>query len=272
MKIFVTGANGYLGAKIFEYLTEYGYGVVGGYFGPNSNAALRELDISDRKQTERIITDCAPDVVIHAAAVAHGEDSFDLSLLKKVNIQGTRNVAEAAAKTGAKMIFLSTIGALHNVPYGRSKLEGEKIVKALSKDYLILRPSVIIGLSPNQEADLTFNRILYAIKTRGFIAEDNKWKFQPSWGDHVCEIIKIWLERGFKDSEPVYPILPEIKTRFEICQDILGQFGLKAEAVNKPRYEQDIVLDTKSLTKNGLPVYDYGTALEKIVAEIKRFL
>lgn len=243
--------------------------VCGGFFGPNSNPALTLLDISDARQAEKIIAEAGPDVIIHAAAVAHGPESENEKLLQKVNVQGTKNVATAAQKAGAGLVFLSSISALHNMPYGKSKLEGEQFVKQAGVKCLIIRPSVIVGLSPNQQSDLTYNKILEAVRTGGSVREDADWKFQPTWITHVCEIIQAWLEGKFQDTEPIYPIVPEMKTRFEISNDILRHFGLKAAAVHNPRYESSPVLTTDSLSKNNLPVYNYSQILERLVEEIK---
>ena len=153
MKVFITGLAGQLGHETAGVLRTRGTPFLG--------VGSAELDITDRKQVLRLITDCHPDAVIHCAAytqVDRAED--DVERCMRVNVEGTRNIAEACRAVGAKMLYISTdyvfpgtgetpwetddpTGPL-NV-YGKSKLEGELAVKELLDRRFIIRTSWLIG-------------------------------------------------------------------------------------------------------------------------------
>jgi len=272
MKIFITGAEGYLGSKLYEYLADKlpEHKIVGSFIEENENSALIKLDITDLEEVKKILKKEKPDVIIHTAAIAHGEASSNKELLEKVNVNGTYNLIETAKNIKARFVFISSIGALTNSLYGQSKIVGEKFLKNSGLEYLILRPSPIIGLSPNRKVKITFNKICRAIKEKNEVSEDGVWKFQPSWLNQIAEIIEFWIQGKFKDKEPIYPIVPEEKSRFEICDDILQNFNIKVNKANDPRYEEAEILTTESLSRNNLPVYNYKRVIKEIVKELKK--
>lgn len=227
------------------------------------------MDITDRQRVLGAVAENKPEVIIHAAAVAHGDASENQALLDKVNVQGTQNIVDAAKIYGSKIIFISSVGALQNSPYGKSKLAGEQMVKAGGLGYLILRPSVMFGLSPNREVDITFNKILKAVIQKACVIEDRAWKFQPTWLLHVCEIINLWLAGKFNDTEPIYPVIQQIKSRYDISNDILAHFNLQAKAIDQPRYAEDKMVTEESLLKNHLPIYDYNRMMAGIWEELE---
>jgi len=117
MKCFVTGASGFIGSNLVHELAARGHrvkalvrtesdmrGLVGAKFVPVTG------DILDRKLLEREIEGC--DWCFHVAA------SYHLWLrnyapMYEVNVEGTRNVLEAAAKVGCqKIIYTSTVGCI----------------------------------------------------------------------------------------------------------------------------------------------------------------
>jgi dTDP-4-dehydrorhamnose reductase len=273
MNIFITGASGYVGAKVYDYLKkDSALTVSGGCFGCAAED-MTQLDITDRQSVAAAFDKFAPDVVIHAAAIAHGDQSSDFGLLEKINVLGTANVAQAAKKHHAKIVYISSVAAeLNDSPYGMSKKAGEQEVIKSELSFLILRPSMIIGLSPNRETDITFNRIIKAVKNRQALSEDKSWKFQPTWLDHLCEVTKLWLEGKFQDVKPVYPVVPEVKSRYEICQDILREFDLQANPIDLRRYPDNEEVSQESLVRNNLPTYHYGYVIQDIVEELKQIL
>lgn len=92
MKVLVTGANGQLGYDVIKRLNALGDEPVG--------ADREEFDITDGKATEDYITALRPDVIVHCAAytaVDKAEDDRDTC--RKVNVDGTRNIALACEKS-----------------------------------------------------------------------------------------------------------------------------------------------------------------------------
>ena len=72
--------------------------------------------------------------------------------MRQVHVDGARNVAEAARKAGAKaLVHISAIGADPDSPsdYGRTKAEGEKVVRKAFPKATIVRPSLVFGPEDN---------------------------------------------------------------------------------------------------------------------------
>ncbi|MFB5763870.1 dTDP-4-dehydrorhamnose reductase [Paenibacillus medicaginis] len=154
MKVLVTGAGGQLGRDVVRVLTENGHDVL---------ACDREtLDISNLKQSIQITQSYNPDVVIHCAAyTAVDAAETDVDNAYRVNAAGSRNMALAAEKVGAKLIYISTDYVFDGSSpkpyqeydntnpqsvYGKSKLAGEVLVQTLSSRYFIVRTSWVYGL------------------------------------------------------------------------------------------------------------------------------
>ncbi|MBA2943265.1 dTDP-4-dehydrorhamnose reductase [Paenibacillus sp. CGMCC 1.16610] len=153
MKILVTGANGQLGQDIVKILGSnheiYGFG-------------REQLDITNEYQCLEVLESLKPDVVIHSAAytaVDLAETEEDKAY--EINAFGTRNLAVATEKVGAKLCYISTdyvFDGTGTTPYreydntnpqsiyGKSKRAGELLVQTLSTKYFIVRTSWVYGL------------------------------------------------------------------------------------------------------------------------------
>lgn len=157
MRILVTGASGQLGYDVERELERRGIEHLG--------TSSRELDITDREAVERLMAAYRPDAAIHCAAytkVDLAEDEPERCWA--VNADGTRNMAAACRKTGAKLLYISTdyvfpgtgersyetgdpTGPVNT--YGRSKLAGELAMQSLLEKYFIVRISWVFGKNGN---------------------------------------------------------------------------------------------------------------------------
>lgn len=155
MKVFVTGVKGQLGYDVMRELEKRDYDAVG--------VDIEEMDITDNKSVDKVITDANPDVVIHCAAwtaVDLAEDEDKKAKVHLVNAVGTENIAKVCKKLDCKMIYLSTDYVFDgqgtrpwkpddekhplNV-YGKSKYEGELAVEKLLEKYFIVRIAWVFG-------------------------------------------------------------------------------------------------------------------------------
>lgn len=153
MKVLVTGSAGQLGQDVVLMLQQQGHEVLG--------CDRLEMDITDLDECVKVIGDFGPEVVIHCAAhtaVDAAESDIDAAYL--INATGTRNVALAAEKAGAKLVYISTdyvFDGLGTQPYheydntdpqsiyGKSKRAGEILAQSLSSKYFIVRTSWVYG-------------------------------------------------------------------------------------------------------------------------------
>ncbi|MWV46688.1 dTDP-4-dehydrorhamnose reductase [Paenibacillus sp. HJL G12] len=157
MRVLVTGAAGQLGMDLVSVLQQKGHKVLG--------CDRSALDITDDEQCQQVVESFKPDTVIHCAAyTAVDAAETDVDVAHLVNAVGTRNMAVAAEKVGAKFVYISTdyvFNGRSDAPYqeydntdpqsvyGKSKRAGEVLVQSLSSRYFIVRTSWVYGIHGN---------------------------------------------------------------------------------------------------------------------------
>lgn len=174
MKVFVTGVAGQLGHDVMNELAKRGYEGIGSdvkevYSGvadgtPVTTMPYVPMDITDRVSVEKVLKEAAPDAVVHCAAwtaVDLAEDEDKKETVRKVNAEGTRNIALTCRDLGCKMVYISTDYVFDgqgtepwdpdckdykplNV-YGETKLEGELAVSENLEKYFIVRIAWVFG-------------------------------------------------------------------------------------------------------------------------------
>lgn len=172
MKVFVTGVGGQLGYDVMNELSKRNFEAIGSDILIKENIALPyeyiQLDITDKEAVENVINSVQPDAVIHCAAwtaVDAAEEEQNKAKVFAINVDGTRNIAEACKKCDCKMIYISTDYVFNgqgeepwqadckdyeplNV-YGESKLQGELAVAELLGKYFIVRIAWVFGKNGN---------------------------------------------------------------------------------------------------------------------------
>ncbi|MEZ9833499.1 UDP-glucose 4-epimerase family protein [Vibrio breoganii] len=170
MRIFVTGASGFVGSRFYKLGKDSGFQVLGHSKTSQSNGVEGWIS--------RSIDSCADwssvldevDCVVHCAARVHQmneSEETESSLYQETNVLGTLNLARQAADAGVKrFVFLSSIKvngestisntsfkpelvARPNDAYGASKWDAEqglrKIAKETGLEVVIIRPPLVYG-------------------------------------------------------------------------------------------------------------------------------
>ena len=95
MKVLVTGAKGQLGQDLMNELAKRGIEAVG--------VDVQEMDITDAAAVDRVMKQVSPDAVIHCAAYTAVDAAEDnLELCRKINAEGTRNIARVCKELDIK--------------------------------------------------------------------------------------------------------------------------------------------------------------------------
>ena len=153
MKVLVTGAKGQLGRDLMNELERQGLEGIG--------VDVEEMDITDPEKCRSVIGRAGADAVIHCAAYTAVDVAEDQAeLCRRINGEGTRNVAEACRDAGVKLMYISTDYVFDgqgtrpwepdderaplNV-YGQTKYEGELAIEELLDRYYIIRIAWVFG-------------------------------------------------------------------------------------------------------------------------------
>jgi uncharacterized protein YbjT (DUF2867 family) len=150
MKVFVTGATGFVGREIVRQLHQIGYSVRmlvrskrAEETGERIGDEIHIRNILDRESLRGALKGI--DAVIHLVGIISevGESTFE-----KVHVRGTENVVAAAREAGVKrFVHMSALGTRPNAVsrYHRTKWEAEEIVRGSGLEFTIFRPSLIFG-------------------------------------------------------------------------------------------------------------------------------
>jgi dTDP-4-dehydrorhamnose reductase len=228
----IIGADGMLGGELFRTFKEKDICM---------GSTIQELDITDYDRTIETIKRLEPQVVINVAAFT----MVDLCEQEKekafaVNAQGAKNVAIGCRDIGAKCIYLSTdyvFDGKKNTPYdeddppdpisvyGLSKFQGEKYIKEILEDYLIIRSSWLFA----QEGTNFVNTIIKLSREKKELAMVNDQKGSPTYAKDLSQAISLLVE---KDLKGIFHITNNgCCTWFEFAQKILDLIGSSMELI-----------------------------------------
>jgi nucleoside-diphosphate-sugar epimerase len=165
VRVLVTGATGFIGGVLAGQLAARGDRVRALVRASSRTDELARLgaelahgDVADPASLRRAVEGC--EGVVHLAGAVKALSSAELF---RANADGTRNVAEACAQAGCRLVYVSSIAAagpaLGGRPrteedppapvsrYGQSKLAGEAAVRVVSRSApaSIVRPPVVYG-------------------------------------------------------------------------------------------------------------------------------
>jgi dTDP-4-dehydrorhamnose reductase len=230
MRILITGAKGQLGQELQRVLR-----------GEEVIAANRpDYELTDPMLGEKIAAQ-QPDLVIHAAAYTdvdgcerNPETAF------AVNAQGTRRVAEGAAKANARLICISTdyvFDGKKTEPYterdpvnplnvyGRSKLAGEEEAVKGCHRTLVLRTSWLYGVHGKNFVKTILS--LAATQPEVRVVKDQRGS--PTYARHLAQVIAGLIR---SDVTGVIHAGGEGEcSRYEFAKAILQEAGLGCRVV-----------------------------------------
>lgn len=155
MRVLVKGVKGQLGYDVMNELAKRGYEGVG--------VDVDEMDITDARKVDEVITKAQVDKVVHCAAYTAVDAAEDnVELCRRVNAEGTENIAKVCKRLDLPMVYLSTDYVFDgegerpwepdderdplNV-YGQTKYEGELAVERNLDKYFIVRIAWVFGVN-----------------------------------------------------------------------------------------------------------------------------
>lgn len=291
-KILFTGITGLLG-KYFLKAKPEGFKVVG-TFNKNSHNLISDsfpLDITNKEEVYSVFSEIKPDLVVHAASIGsvdycetHKEEAY------KVNVEGTKNVIEACSKIRARIIFTSSNAVFDgdNPPYsedskinpldvyGKTKAEGEDLIRKSSVQYVILRLMTMYGWQQQGGRSNPVTWVIDQLKTGKSIKVVNDIFNNHLYAKQAAEIV--WKIIESKKNKEVYNIAGgECIDRFNFALKVAKIFDLDSSLITPVpnSYFQNIAprpkntcFDTKKAEKDlGLHLYKIEEGLKKMKDE-----
>ncbi len=264
MKLLITGASGLYGSKLAQIALCRGIEVYSSDIQSTMvYGSFIEMDITRKTEVDSVFKSVKPDVVVHAATLTDVDKcEMDKALAWKINVDGTKNVADAAQSTNAFLFYVSTDyvfsgdkGCYHEYDardpqnyYGLTKVEAEEIVKCLP-EYFIARPSVIYGSTP------AAGKVNFALWLLESLSKGNRVKIvtdqwnTPTLNTNLAEMTLEALERHLTG---IYHLSGATRvSRLELANQIADTFNLDKNLID-PVLSSQFNLPAKRPTDSSL--------------------
>ena len=240
-KLLVTGASGLLGNWTVA-LAQSDYVVTPTDIIESLHANAVKTDITEATEVSNLFSKLRPDIVIHTASETNVDRcETEKERAWKINVEGTRNIAEACRETGAKLICISTdyvfdgekgLYEEDDAPnpidfYGLTKLEGEKQVMKRCKNYAVLRTSVLYGRHPWKQDFATW--VINKLKQNQEITVVDDHFNTPTLAENLA---KMTLEVGARDLQGIFHTSGRERiSRYEFARKIAQFFDLNSSLI-----------------------------------------
>jgi|LauGreDrversion4_2_1035121.scaffolds.fasta_scaffold00235_5 nucleoside-diphosphate-sugar epimerase len=258
-KILLTGSNGFLGSYILNEFSDYSIK------GLSRNRSCYNVDLSKNIP----FFEESFDLIIHCAGIAHfiPKNNQQSNLFFDVNVVGSSNLLIGLSKTSLpkQFVYISSVSVYGlycglninelndlnaNDPYGKSKIEAEKIIKKWCEEHnvicTILRLPLIVGANPPGN----LGAMIHGIK-KGYyfnIAGGNAKKSMVQASDIAKFILKAAEVGGtYNLTDGIHPSF------YELSKIITQQFG-KSFVPNMPFFIAKVLAKFGDLLGNSFPI------------------
>lgn len=290
MNYLITGGAGFLGINLVRYLHSRGHNVASldivqfDYKDMNDKIEIITGDIRDKQAVEKAVQ--GRDIIVHTAAALPLYKAEDIY---STDIDGTRNMIEAAKKAGIKRFIHISSTAVYGIPdhhplleddkldgvgpYGKAKILAEEECLKMRKEGMcvpILRPKSFIGPERLGVFDLLYD---WALDGRGFpMIGNGKNRYQLLDVEDLCEAIYLCATLDEKTVNDTFNIgAKEFTTMREDYQAVLDKAGHGKKIKSLP--EKPIIFTLRVLEAMKLsPLYKwvYETASKDSFVSIEK--
>lgn len=280
MRVLVTGAAGQLGHDVMDELEKRNHEAVG--------VDVQEMDITDEVKVQQVITEADVDAVIHCAAYTAVDAAEDnVELCRKINAEGTENVAKVCRDLDLKMMYISTDYVFDgqgkrpwepdderhplNV-YGQTKYEGEIAIEECLDKYFIVRIAWVFGVNGKN----FIKTMLNLAKTHDRLTVVNDQTGSPTYTYDLARLLVDMIET---EKYGRYHATNEgLCTWYEFACEIFKQAGVEievapvssAEYPAKAKRPENSRMSKEKLDENGFErLPSWQDALNRYLREIE---
>jgi dTDP-4-dehydrorhamnose reductase len=247
MKVFITGANGFLGQHLSIYMHKNKYDVYAVSRGekriPHAEIDYFKLELTDMPAIKALVRAISPDIIIHNAAMSKPDECLqnpDLCLLH--NVTATEYLIEAAKLVSARFIYISTDfifgeGGPHSELsdpgplnfYGESKLMAEKLVTNSGLIHNIIRPVFIYGAHWEGVRPSFIQWVKQNLEANRAIKVVTDQRRTPTFVTDICEGIDLLIQTT--SNETFHFAGSDIVTPYEMAITVARITGLNESLI-----------------------------------------
>lgn len=268
-KTLIIGASGLIGGYLYKHISleSKAFGTFQNYRLDN----LIHLDITQKDAVKRTILDLKPNFVFLPAAFTN----VDLCEEQKdkcwqINVKGVDNFTSALKDTNIKLIYFSTdyIFNGQNGPYnessppdplsvyGKSKLEGENIIKDNLNNFLIIRTTCVYGWDVQQKNFAS--RLIKKLNNKEIVKVPTDQVTTPTYAGNLTRIAYRLVK---EDKTGIYNVSSSsLISRFNFALLIAEVFGLDREFIR--------AVKTKDMGQKATRPLNGGLKTDKIKKEL----
>jgi dTDP-4-dehydrorhamnose reductase len=213
MKILVTGASGLLGRSAMVRLAPLADALIGTAHS-RITPPLQKLDLTDEPAVRQAFATWSPELVVHLAAERRPDVvEGDPAAAQRLNVGATALLAELAAASAARLIYISTDYVFDGKAppyatdakpaplnaYGKMKLAGEEAVRSAytalgDSAFAILRIPILYGRVESLAESPITELAAKLLEGHAFKVEDWAMRY-PAHADDVARAIAVIAER-----------------------------------------------------------------------------
>lgn len=230
-KILLTGATGFIGKALTRHFSETDYQIRALIHPSSSSPDLPKgipveaavSGLNDLRGLRAAMV--GVDIVYHLASQ---ESRGAKGNLLETDIQGTRNLVQAAEESGIeKFIFLSHLGAdrASAYPVMTAKAIAEDYIRKSGLDYTILRTGIVYG--PQDRFSTPLARLIQAVPLIFPLPDQGDTLLQPLWIEDLANILTWTLDNPKTNRELIEIGGPEQLSFREIVATLLDVMDLK---------------------------------------------
>jgi dTDP-4-dehydrorhamnose reductase len=244
-RLLVTGAGGQLGSYLLREQARQQKAVMawtGSRSGERFGIRLWPIDLTHTEHAARAFREWGPTAVLHAAAISSvAACQEDPQLAHRVNVEGTRLLAELAHAARARLVLVSTDLVFdgerppygeHAQPcplsvYGRSKGEAERAVLTYP-EHLVARVSLLFGPALGDRLSF-FDQMLGALRERRLLPLFvDEWRTPLAFATAAHALLDLL---GSDVTGLIHVGGPERLSRYEMGQRLADHLGLDASVL-----------------------------------------